>query len=454
MWTNNFRFQLIIRSLGIALASTGLAWAWLYTDFLITPIAFGLLVLLQTVFLIVYCESTFREMSNFFSAFEDKDYTRKFSFKKQGRAFVEISSQFNRIMSRFQQLAVEKEQHYQYLLRVFEHVDIALISFTSQGKISLMNQEACELLERPRLPHIRALAALSEPLHDEIREIRSGEHKLLKVPLHGRNRSLALAAQHFKLGKEYYTLISIQDIQNELDANEMQAWQKLIRVLTHEIMNSVTPLVSLTTAVKMMVEESPGQALPAEAIDEETMHDIYRSLSAIENRNKGLLSFINAYRDYTKVPEPHLEEVTMSTFVENLQPLLRQSIATNPVTLHYETEEMPATATFDAKLIEQVIINLVKNAAEAIGEDPEGEIRIAFAKKPFTISITDNGPGIAREQMEQIFVPFYTTKLGGNGIGLSLSRSIMKAHQGQLQLQSAPGKGSRFTLGFGVQRKF
>lgn len=448
MWTKNFRFQLILRSLGIAAASTGLAWAWLYTDFLITPIAFGLLVLIQSIFLIVYCESTFREMSNFFSAFEDEDYTRKFSFKKRGKAFVELAGQFNRIMGRFQQLAVEKEQHYQYLLRVFEHVDIALISFTSQGKISLMNQPACALLDRPKLPHIRALAQLSEPLHDEIREIRSGEHKLLKVPLHGRNRSLALAAQHFKLGKEYYTLISIQDIQNELDANEMQAWQKLIRVLTHEIMNSVTPLVSLTTAVKLMVEESPGKALPPEALEEETMYDIYRSLSAIENRNQGLLSFINAYRDYTRVPEPHPEVVPLATFVENLKPLLQQSLAASPVQLQYSTEEMPATATFDAKLIEQVLLNLVKNAAEAIGNNPEGLIELRFGRKPFSIAVVDNGPGIAPEQIEQIFVPFYTTKLGGNGIGLSLSRQIMKAHQGQLQLQSTVGIGTAFTLEF------
>ncbi len=445
MGFKNFRFQIILRVLGITFSSVGFAWSIYRTDFLMTPIVFGLVTLIQLIALIHYSEWTIRELKRFLDSFIDSDYTRRFERVEKGKVFDQLDSTFNQIVEDFKRIRIEKEEHYQYLLQVNHHVKVGLICFTSDGRIDLMNSAARELLDYPVLTELRMIKNHDPKLFHELINLNSGNKTLFKKNSDGEQMDLAMAANKFKLGDKEYTLISIQNIRAELDEQEMLAWQKLIRVLTHEIMNSVTPVVSLTTAIKTIIESEQGFPKSFSSIDNEQALDIYKSINAIESRGKGLLDFVNAYRDYTKEPEPELNEENLVDVVDQVLQVLKLDL--KHVNVVFEKPSYSLCHSIDRKLIDQVLINLIKNAVEATSNIDLPTIEIVMKPDPFTISVFDNGPGIPEEIKEQIFVPFYTTKEKGNGIGLSLSKQIMKAHNGSIQLNST-GEGTEFILKF------
>ena len=279
------------------------------------------------------------------------------------------------------------------------------------------------------------------------KKLKPGEKYLYKSTFTADHKDLAITANKFILKKQEYTLVSLQDIRAELDAHEMTAWQKLVRVLTHEIMNSVTPVVSLTTAVKLMMERE-GKPIKIAELSEETGEDIYRSIKAIESRSKGLLNFVNAYRDYTKPLQLELETVSLLSLVNETLLVLR------PELQHVDLQIDPASSEHamvngDPKLLIQVLINLVKNAGEALEgcSSPQVRMTVRTYAGQHCILVSDNGAGIPEAIREEIFVPFFTTKEKGTGIGLSLSKQVMKAHGGDLRMQTND-TGTVFTLVF------
>lgn len=442
----HFRFQLIVRAIGIMLTSLAFAWSIYETEFLMTPIVFGLFTLIQVIALISYVEKGNRQINDFLQSFFDKDYTRKFSPKLSGKVFREVSSGLNQIMEDYAKLSLEKAEYYQYVRQVNEHVEVALISFKFDGKIDLMNKSAQSLLNSPLLYNIDAIANYDKALFEILKAMKSGERKLHKLQIGGNVMNLALVAKKFNLSDELYTLVALQDIRQELQQNEIDAWQKLIRVLTHEIMNSMTPVLSLTTAIKEMVneKESPKKV---ENVTQEEVNDIHKSIRAIENRGTGLLNFVNAYRDYTRLPDLHLEHTSLNELIAELITLFKPELDQLGVSLKCDLPSEDCKATVDSKLISQVIINLLKNAKEALVNYNQSEIVVALSRvgPGFSILISDNGPGIPEDIREDIFVPFYTTKKQGTGIGLSLSRQIIKAHGGDLKLLESE-EGSKFDL--------
>lgn len=446
----NFRFQILLRCLGIGVSAMALAWSVYTTEFLMTPIVFVLATLIQVVALISYVEGTLKEVKRFSDSFINNDYMRKFDDTDKGRIFKDLGQTFDRIIEDFKQIRIEKEEHYRYLLQVNEHVSVGLICFKSDGKIDLMNRAAADLLNTPIMDRMEHLRNHDEPFHYLLTRMKSGEKKLFKASFAKESKDLAIVANKFILKNESYTLVSLQDIRAELDAHEMTAWQKLIRVLTHEIMNSVTPVVSLTTAIKMMMEDEEGKAIPVKSLDEETGDDIYRSVFAIESRGKGLLGFVNAYRDYTNPPEPELETVNLLSLATEAVQIMTPTMDGVALTLDRGSNEQTLVQA-DPKLIGQVLINLVKNAKEALSstEQPEINVLVKGNSARATLSVQDNGPGIAADVKDEIFVPFFTTKEKGNGIGLSLSRQIMKVHGGDIMVDS-DDKGTRFSLVFPV----
>lgn len=440
----SFRFQVLLRTIGIGLSLMGLSWSIYETDFLMTPIVFSLLTVIQVIGLVYYSESSLKELKRFFDSFSDHDYTRKFEETGKGKAFDELGKTFNRVIDEFRKIRIQREEHYQYLLQVNEHVNVGLICFKEDGSIDLMNSAACELLNKPVLDQIGRLKNADPHLHEALLTLSPGEKMLYKYQHGPRTLDLAIMANKFKLGDTRYTLISLQNIRSELDAQEMQAWRKLIRVLTHEIMNSVTPVVTLTTAIQRMMEEEPGAPRPFEELEEEEEKDIYKSITAIANRGKGLLDFVNAYRDYTKEPEPEKEPVDLVMLVEGILQVLRPTLG--DIRVDFEVGDA-IMESVDRNLIEQVVINLIKNAAEALEGVSESAIRIEVSPEAKSIVIADNGPGIPEDIRDEIFVPFFTTKPKGNGIGLSLCKQIMKAHGGDILVKSGD-EGTAFSLIF------
>jgi len=444
----NFRFQVILRGVGIGLSAFAFAWSIYLTEFFMTPLVFVLLTLLQLVGLIIYAEGTLKEVKRFADSFQERDYTLKFDESVKGRIFRELGHAFNNIIEDFKKIRIEKEEHYRYLLQVNDHVNVGLICFKTDGKIDLMNKAAAGLLDTTVLDRMEHLNNHQPEFHNLLLSLKPGDKQLFHSTMTAEAKDLAVVANKFILKEEVYTLVSLQDIRSELDENEMTAWQKLIRVLTHEIMNSVTPVVSLTTAIKLMMEDGEGKPVPLAELDEETSEDIYRSVFAIENRGKGLMGFVNAYRDYTNPPQPELETVNLLALASDTLQVLKSELGGIEAVIDPKSRE-DVQVQADGKLIGQVMINLVKNAREALSSFDTPTIKLMIDKEvgKGRVIVTDNGPGISPEVLEEIFVPFFTTKEKGNGIGLSLSKQIMKIHGGDLQVKTST-KGTAFTLQF------
>jgi two-component system, NtrC family, nitrogen regulation sensor histidine kinase NtrY len=244
-------------------------------------------------------------------------------------------------------------------------------------------------------------------------------------------------------------IVLIQNLNNELEAKEIEAWGQLMRVLTHEIMNSVTPIFSLTGAIQGILSNPDGTRKDLSTLTEENTEDIYSSLATIASRSKGLLKFINAYKEYSKPIGLHLEEADVTALVNRVVDLLNPDLEKFGIRLRKSYTTRQILAKTDIALMENVLINLIKNGIEAVPHDGTGVINIELKTKAngrVSILVSDNGSGIEPETLPKIFIPFFTTKSNGSGIGLSLSRQIMKLHNGSIRANSSPDTGASFII--------
>jgi len=333
---------------------------------------------------------------------------------------------------------------------VVQHLGVALITYKTDGEVELMNTAARRLLRTGPIRHVDALERVSGDLAEALHALDSGEQAMVRVEEEDRTLQLAVRVSRFQLQGEPHALASIQNLRNELEEKEMEAWQQLTSVLTHEIMNSVAPISSLASTASRRLEV-PGDNGTISA-DEAT--DAREAVETIERRSEGLINFVDAYRSFTDIPSPEFEVLDARDVLDNVQSLLRAQSEAQDLNVTISVEPPDLTLTADPDLLDQLLINLALNALQAIEEDPDTEQgRIAFRasvdrrSRP-VIRVEDNGPGIPEDVQEKIFVPFFTTKEDGSGIGLSLSRQIMRLHSGQLSVRSTEGDGTVFTLRF------
>lgn len=427
------------------------AWVILEAEWVATAMILGALILFQTFDLIRYVSKTNRDLSNFLESIRHHDFTAGFSSGDRGSSFEALKDSFNGIIHEFRRLEAEKESHYHYLQTVIEHIGVALICFESGGEVMLMNKAAKELLAKPYMKKIGALEKVDEKLLSVVKKLNSGERELIKLLVQGELRQVAIQATEFKLMDVSYKLLSLQDIRSELDNREVEAWQKLIRVLTHEIMNSVTPVSTLSGVLGGILSDENKAVRSPENINQEDLDDLHTGLASIESRSRGLLKFVSAYRSLLKIPKPVFREVTVADMLQRIKTLLQPDLAARDIQINLLLPREELLIQADSGLVEQVLINLIKNAMEALVEQENALIEISASRRKeheVVIQIRDNGPGIEEEFVEQIFVPFFTTKKEGSGIGLSLSRQIMHLHKGALTMQTARGEGTVFTLFF------
>lgn len=426
-------------------------FVWQHNDWPMTKIFFGLAVIGLIVELIRYVEKTNRDLQNFLLAIKHKDFTQTFTAEKRGKSFNGLKDAFNQIIKGYQDLRAEKESHYQYLQNVIEHVSVGLICYGRDGNIMLMNKAANTMLDRPYMSNIRILERVNEDLLNAVGEIESGERRLVKVIINEDLKHLAIQATEFKLQNTDYKLVSLQNIRSELDEKEVDTWQKLIRVLTHEIMNSVTPIISLTKVISMLMTDEKGNRIQLSSIDEEDADDMLNSIRTIESRSKGLLHFVHAYRSLTRIQKPNFREVEVKDLLGRVQSLMKPELEKRGIACQMLITEPELTIQADPELVEQVLINLVKNAMEAVEGQQDASIKISThiaQDQRKVIQISDNGPGIDEEYVDKIFIPFFTTKKKGSGIGLSLSRQIIRMHKGSINYTTSPEEGTTFTITF------
>ncbi len=387
--------------------------------------------------MIHYINRANRDTTFFLNAILHNDFTVKYSESKKGKTFADLYRAFNQVNQKFIDSTQSEASEYRYIITLIEQMQIGVVIYDSEQRIHLVNQAFKDILGKAEIVHLDTLKRLNSNLFEGILGLASGEKTMIKTEIENVIHQFSLAASEMKLRNNRFTIVSVQDIKNELDANEMEAWQKLIRVLTHEIMNSVSPITSLSGTLGQIVKGQPEQ------LQKDDLSTLKDGLDAIENRSKGLLSFTEAYRKLTKIPLIKLAPIESREFFERIASIFTANLKEG---IQFQMKVSPDfTFTADQHLLEQVIINLLKNASEAI--DKQGVIALTSKQDSnhTFIYISDNGSGISDEVKDKIFVPFYTTKVEGSGIGLSLSRQIIKNHNGALSFETSP-EGTTFKI--------
>lgn len=279
--------------------------------------------------------------------------------------------------------------------------------------------------------------------------LEPGKNYVLKVQQEDDILQLAVYGTEFRLHADSIMLVTIKDIQYVLEEQETETWQKLIRVLTHEIMNSITPVASITSTLGLMIKETKDQN--DGTLDKESTEEIQQAIDTIHKRSDGLLHFVNSYRNLTKIPKPNIEIVKAKSLFDGIKPLMEKDLVDNNIRLVTNIEPDNLEIYADKRLIEQILINLVTNSIHALEDRNDGRIDLkAFRNKRGrgVVQVIDNGRGILKDVLDKIFIPFFTTKPKGTGIGLSLSKQIMRLHGGSITAHSEPEKGTTFTLTF------
>ena len=445
-----FRTQILIRLILIVGAGFSTVWLLLQSPFWLAAIWTGLLSVLLFVELIRYIEHTHRELYQFMVSVEQNDFSNTYmSSRKKSQS--DLRQVYNRIMQTYQNLRSEKESQHQYLQTVVEHIGQALLCFDQEGGVLLMNKAAQALFHKPWIRSMESLRHVQENLYDAISAIRSGEQKLVKYAQDGRQKYLSVHATEFKLLGQPHKLISFQDISREMEIQEEESWQKLIRVLTHEITNSVIPIATLSSLMHQMVSENEKNR--SYEFSAEEMEDLQGSLKTIAGRSEALVNFVQNYRNLTEISPLRLSisDFFVRELLARVSTLLTPRLKEREIRLTYSLNPENLQIKGDFERIEQILINLVLNAADAVEDaaSPLVEIIAGLTEdQQLFIQVVDNGKGIEESDMDKIFIPFFTTKARGSGIGLSLARQIIRMHNGSITASSEPGKGSVFTLYF------
>lgn len=427
-------FSVKVTTMVLLMAITSIAFLWTFQKpyLLVTNISLGIIWLIEIVYLIHLVRRTNRDLTLFLESIKFEDDTLVFK-KGSDDSFQKLYDEFNRIIGELSKIKAAKEVEHQYFLNTVTHVPSGLISFDETGHIEIFNTAAEELLNISWLRNIKDLNGLHPGLGDQILQIESGKYDVIKVKIRNELNALLVRVAEFKLEKNRIKLVSIQNIRPELEEEEIVAWQKLIRVLTHEIINSVSPISLLSASLIKDLE--------AKDINGTQVSTSLASLKAIQKRSDGLKRFVENYKSIAQVPEPKFSTFGIKELIEQVHILMKRDLEKFAIDFSFSVLPESLMLTADEKLLEQVLINLVKNAIQALEYQDNKSIEIlAFEINGAPcIQVKDTGPGIAESEIDNIFLPFYTTKPEGSGIGLNLSKQIMRAHKGKLTVESGVG---------------
>lgn len=446
----NFRLNIILRVLLIVASVVVLLNIIRQTEFFISSAILGAFIVYQIASLVKYVERTNRRLKVFLESIRHSDFVSSFSDHGLGKSFDELNQAFNDVIHEFKKTRAAREEQFNYLQTLVQHISIGIIVFDKKGKIDLYNNAAKRMLKTTNLRFVSDLEDFDANLADLLIHLKAGDNHLVKVFSENELLQLSVHATEFKMRGEDFVLVSLQNIHYELEEKEMDSWQKLIRVLTHEIMNSITPIVSLSSTVKDMLIDEEEKTLRQE-IDADDVEGALSALETIEKRSQSLLNFVQVYRNLTRIPKPNFRYFPVKEIFDRVETLMRPKM--NELGVQCKCAIYPDTLmlTADPDLIEQVLINLVINAIHAVQgrENPQLSIvaTTTFLNR-VTIQVKDNGYGITPDLMEKIFVPFFTSKKEGSGIGLSLSREIMRLHKGNISVKSKPQVETVFALNF------
>ncbi|WP_425235077.1 sensor histidine kinase [Ulvibacterium sp.] len=449
MASRNFYFQLILRVLLITFTAIALAISYVNQWYLATGIL-AILLVSQTYFLITFINSTNRKIAYFFDAIKNEDFTLRFPERVSIKSFKELNRSLNRVNGLIQEVHLQLQIREQYYQQILKQANIGIMTFNKKGHILFSNPTLEKLLNYKPLNHIKQLAQVDQSLYEIFEKLEPFDRELVQLTNEREKTHLAVKATSMSLDRQSLLLVTVQDIHKELDEKETDSWIRLIRVLNHEIMNTITPITSISESILKYYQLKDGLA-PSEYITEDLVKNTAKGLGVIQEQGRNLMDFVHSYRSFLSLPPPDKALVPAQKLLDNVKTLMDQQSQNNAI--YFEAKANPENLELfiDEKQISQILINLCKNALQSLEGKEKGTIKILSGTneigKKF-IEVWDNGPGIPEDLIDEIFVPFFTTKNAGTGIGLSLSKQIMHLHGGNIKVRSVPNRETSFLLTF------
>ena len=441
-----FSLQVILRVALILINAILLAWIFGDMRLFFNQVILIIILIAQIWELIHYINLTNRELTRLFLAVKHGDFSITFNQKGLGNSFRELQSSMVDIIQSYREVKIEKEAQYQFLQLLVNQIQIGIISLLDEN-IILINPVAEKILGIKDLKNWRLLEHLNPKVAEELKQ--DGK-KLVEIKSNEGTKILAVEISTVLMIDKRYKLITLQDINSEIEQKEIEAWHKLIRILTHEIMNSVTPISSLSETMQSMLIDKNGNQKLLPDLRDDTIKDILFSLSTIQKRSESLLDFVENYRKLTRVPKPAMQQIQLKPWLASIENLMREELIRESISLSTQLDDENQALNLDPTLIEQVIINLLRNSIHALDGRPDKRIEIkSYDDESATIiEVSDNGKGIPEKEIKDIFIPFFSTKKDGSGIGLSLSKQIMSLHGGRIRVRSKLAEGTSFYLTF------
>lgn len=448
---NKFNINILFRLLCFAVTMAALTYFVLVQLVPLLALFFILLLIFEAISFVRFLNAVNRKLSYFFDAIRNEDTTLKFSENIKNRSLLGLHKSLNNLNKVISEAKIKNETNERFFRELIEHSTTGLMSIDPDGYVEVMNHQAKKYLNIVNISNICLLEQINPSLYEVLETIKPGEKINLKQIIKNNLVNLSIQSSELCFGEKRYQLISLQDIRHELEENEIDSWQKLIRVMTHEIMNSIAPITSLTNTLIRFFKSGEKVRLPEELTADDISNTL-TGLAVIEDRGKGLMHFVDNYRKLTKIPNPVFEHMNIHAWSDSFEFLFRSEFLGNNWVYKSQIDSSLHTVLTDEKLFGQVMINLMTNAMDAIkqnGSDNQGKITLCVrssTSQTVLFELSDNGCGISESQLDKIFIPFFSTKEGGNGIGLSLSRQIVRKLNGKISVKSLEHQGSRFIV--------
>ncbi|HVV82065.1 MAG TPA: ATP-binding protein [Kofleriaceae bacterium] len=479
MGTDRFARAVAVRLAALFATMVAVVYLAARTELPVATALTGGLALAQAALLVHYVHRTNRELVRLLGAIRYDDFQQSFTIEELGPTFADLKGAFDEVIGRFRAARLDREAQRRYLEALVEHVPVGILALHEDGAVELLNSAARRLLDAAAPTRIDALVAYGAGFQRDLVQSHPGDRLLTRIELDGVQRHVVLSATRLTITGQAIKLVTLQDIQSELDWNELSAWQDMAQVLSHEIMNSLTPIASLARTADDLVGQladrerprdgaAPGGGGDDEDADdddaddddaddehEELVADLRAAIQTLARRSDSLMRFVRNYRQFTQLPPPSLRPLPLRDYFARLEPLLAAEHRPRGVDLHVTLPAAGLTITADDALLDQAIINLVRNAADAATSRPAAgqrpqvwlDARLSDRGHP-VIEIGDNGPGVDDTLGDRIYLPFFTTKPEGSGIGLALARQVMLVHKGAITAGTRPGGGALFRLTF------
>lgn len=442
-----YEVRIFVKLMLVFLTVFAASWLWFAGKGLFLVLLVPIIIY-QFIEMYRFQKKAHEELAQFVESVHYRDFSRYFDVKQAPPDLQPLREGFNEINTTFKHISKERETQYQYLQKILELVNTGILSYEEEsGDVIWMNESLKKMLQVPYIKTIHSLARRDSELYDNVISLRPGEAKIATVNAEGNSYKVLLAVTTFQTEGKKYKLIAFQNVNEALDETESKAWQKLLSVMTHEIMNSVAPISSLADTLVKRVQQTVLSAGDSEG----TLEDLELGIDTIRRRSEGLLRFAETYRNLNKITSLNLQKVYIRELLENLHHLMSPNLQQKNIEMEIILKEPDLQLELDVNLMEQVLINLLVNAIEAVKEVEHPKISLSagtIANNKIAVRIADNGVGISPELLDKIFVPFFTTRKNGSGIGLSLCKQIMLLHHGNIKVASMVGKGTEFVMLF------